>query len=67
MVARALDAIRAVLAEFGTRDTAGDPHPAARLGAELDRLIGELNAHLDYAEEQLVPVLNAMITMPEGI
>ncbi|GAA4953589.1 nitroreductase/quinone reductase family protein [Streptomonospora halophila] len=32
----------------------------ADLGAEVDRLINELEAHLDYEEEQLVPVLDAM-------
>ncbi|WP_067168541.1 hemerythrin domain-containing protein [Microtetraspora niveoalba] len=37
------------------------------IGAELDRLAGELEAHLDYEEEQLVPLLNAMTDMPENL
>ncbi|MEU7859902.1 hemerythrin domain-containing protein [Nonomuraea sp. NPDC049141] len=36
-------------------------------GAELDRLSRELEAHLDYEEEQLVPLLNAMTEFPEGL
>lgn len=34
------------------------PGPAAVL-SEVDRLVDELEAHLDYEEEQLVPLLNA--------
>ncbi|GAA4220070.1 deazaflavin-dependent oxidoreductase (nitroreductase family) [Streptosporangium album] len=37
------------------------PGPGAVL-AEVDRLTAELEAHLDYEEEQLVPILNAMTT-----
>ncbi|MBT2233947.1 hemerythrin domain-containing protein [Nonomuraea sp. NEAU-A123] len=37
------------------------------VGAELDRLSRELEAHLDYEEEQLVPLLNAMTDFPEGL
>jgi iron-sulfur cluster repair protein YtfE (RIC family) len=37
------------------------------VGAELDRLADELEAHLDYEEEQLVPLLNQMTTLPEGV
>ncbi|MFC4014969.1 nitroreductase/quinone reductase family protein [Nonomuraea purpurea] len=36
---------------------ADDPDPKALLG-EVDRLIGELEAHLDYEEEHLVPLLD---------
>ncbi|WP_030172454.1 nitroreductase/quinone reductase family protein [Spirillospora albida] len=39
--------------------TIKDGDPASLLG-EIDRLIAELEAHLDYEEEQLVPVLNAL-------
>ena len=31
----------------------------ARMRAEVDRLITELEGHLDYEEQHLVPVLNA--------
>ncbi|MEV7808714.1 hemerythrin domain-containing protein [Microbispora sp. NPDC088329] len=41
----------------------GDPE----IAAELDRLAGELEAHLDYEEERLVPLLNQMIEIPEGL
>lgn len=34
---------------------------------ELDRLATELEAHLDYEEEQLVPLLNRLTTVPEGL
>ncbi|MEU7746145.1 hemerythrin domain-containing protein [Nonomuraea sp. NPDC049158] len=34
---------------------------------ELDQLSRELEAHLDYEEEQLVPLLNAMTDFPEGL
>jgi hypothetical protein len=37
------------------------------IGDELDRLAGELEAHLDYEEEQLVPVLNQLTDMPDNI
>ncbi|MEV1248999.1 hemerythrin domain-containing protein [Nonomuraea sp. NPDC050022] len=37
------------------------------VGAELDQLSRELEAHLDYEEEQLVPLLNAMTDFPEGL
>ncbi|WP_433257784.1 hemerythrin domain-containing protein [Streptosporangium sp. CA-135522] len=56
-VARILARIRS-LTETGDR---------AATGAELDRLAGELEAHLDYEEEQLVPLLNQMIDMPEDL
>jgi iron-sulfur cluster repair protein YtfE (RIC family) len=34
---------------------------------ELDRLAAELEAHLDYEEEHLVPLLNEMIDIPEDL
>ncbi|WP_308250569.1 hemerythrin domain-containing protein [Nonomuraea rhizosphaerae] len=55
VVARLLTRIRELLA--------GD----APVAAELDRLSRELEAHLDYEEEQLVPLLNKMTTFPEGL
>ncbi|MFD1545311.1 hemerythrin domain-containing protein [Nonomuraea guangzhouensis] len=41
--------------------------PEGGHGAELDQLSRELEAHLDYEEEQLVPLLNAMTDFPEGL
>lgn len=35
---------------------------SAQLLSEVDRLIGELEAHLTYEEEQLIPVLDALPT-----
>ncbi|MER6578702.1 hemerythrin domain-containing protein [Nonomuraea sp. NPDC001023] len=46
------------------RDLAG---AGASAGDELDRLAAELEAHLDYEEEQLVPLLNGMTSMPENL
>ncbi|MFI7422894.1 hemerythrin domain-containing protein [Nonomuraea sp. NPDC049684] len=46
------------------RDLAGTDASAAD---ELDRLAAELEAHLDYEEEQLVPLLNGMTSMPENL
>ncbi|MEV0203140.1 hemerythrin domain-containing protein [Nonomuraea sp. NPDC050691] len=40
---------------------------AGEVGEELERLARELEAHLDYEEEQLVPLLNAMTDMPENL
>ncbi|NJP97788.1 hemerythrin domain-containing protein [Nonomuraea sp. FMUSA5-5] len=56
VVARLMNEIRTCLAAGGDG-----------LGAELDRLATELEAHLDYEEEQLVPILNRMRTLPEGV
>ncbi|WP_188195814.1 hemerythrin domain-containing protein [Nonomuraea sp. SYSU D8015] len=56
VVARLMDRIRHLLDEGG--DGVAD---------ELDRLAGELEAHLDYEEEHLVPVLNQMTTLPDDI
>ncbi|WP_049562496.1 hemerythrin domain-containing protein [Nonomuraea sp. SBT364] len=57
VVAELLARIRALL-------DGGGP---ASIGPELDRLAAELEAHLDYEEEQLVPLLNRMTTVPEGL
>jgi hypothetical protein len=40
------------------------PSDSADSGARIDRLGAELEAHLDYEEEYLVPVLNAMTSLP---
>ena len=37
------------------------------LATDLDRLAADLEAHLDYEEEQLVPLLNTMTDMPENV
>jgi hypothetical protein len=36
-----------------------DRGDAATLRADVDQLIGELEAHLTYEEEQLIPFLDA--------
>ncbi|GGP84974.1 hemerythrin domain-containing protein [Streptosporangium pseudovulgare] len=55
-VARLISRIRSLLDEGGQG-----------VGDELDRLAEELEAHLDYEEEQLVPVLNRMATLPDDV
>jgi hypothetical protein len=42
------------------RPVDGEADPVA-LRAEVDRLTGELERHLDYEEEQLVPALDAAL------
>ncbi|GII78601.1 hypothetical protein Sru01_35830 [Sphaerisporangium rufum] len=56
VVARLVERIRRLL-----------DHGGPGIGAELDRLAAELEAHLDYEEEQLVPILNEMVTLPEEV
>lgn len=51
-ISQLLDALQELLA-------ADHPDPAALL-PEFDRLTGEVKAHLDYEEEQLLETLNAM-------
>jgi iron-sulfur cluster repair protein YtfE (RIC family) len=53
--------IAALLAELEAVLAADDLTPAALL-AEVDRLVEELEAHLRYEEEQLVPVLDGVAT-----
>ena len=48
--------IQALVADMGSGD-------AARLKTELDRLSGELEAHLDYEETFLVTALNRLPTL----
>ncbi|MEU4231305.1 nitroreductase/quinone reductase family protein [Nonomuraea sp. NPDC026600] len=52
-VARLLDELQRLLAD-GEPDVAAD-----RVLAEVERLTTELEAHLDYEEQYLVPILNA--------
>ncbi|NUR90530.1 MAG: hemerythrin domain-containing protein [Nonomuraea sp.] len=56
VVARLMGRVRALL------DGGGDD-----LGPELDRLADELEAHLDHEERQLVPLLNRMTSLPDGV
>ncbi|MEV4356296.1 hemerythrin domain-containing protein [Nonomuraea sp. NPDC049625] len=56
VVARLMERIRVLLNEDGDG-----------VAAELDRLARELEAHLDYEEEQLVPILNTMETLPDEV
>ncbi|WP_255429972.1 nitroreductase/quinone reductase family protein [Streptomonospora sp. PA3] len=51
--------VEALLEELRAR-LDGTAPGSAEVRTEVDRLITELEAHLDYEEEQLVPVLNAM-------
>ncbi|MFI7635354.1 hemerythrin domain-containing protein [Nonomuraea sp. NPDC049400] len=53
-----------ILAQIRTLLDAGG---GVELATELDRLGAELEAHLDYEEEQLVPLLNEMIDVPENL
>lgn len=57
-VARIQDELVALLADIGIKDS-------ERFHAELDRMSRELNAHLDYEEEQIVPLL-AEVPWPPG-
>jgi deazaflavin-dependent oxidoreductase (nitroreductase family) len=50
--------IAVVAGELQKIVTTGDGDPA-RLLAEVDRLVAELEAHLTYEEQQLIPVLDA--------
>ncbi|MEU6013036.1 nitroreductase/quinone reductase family protein [Streptomyces sp. NPDC047515] len=57
-VARIQGELVALLADIGIKDS-------ERFHAELDRMSTELNAHLDYEEEQIVPLL-AEVPWPPG-
>ncbi|MBE3011161.1 hemerythrin domain-containing protein [Microbispora sp. NEAU-D428] len=61
VVGRILARSRALL------DNAAPGVDAPEVAAELDRLAAELEAHLDYEEELLVPLLNQMAEIPEGL
>lgn len=56
-----------VVARLMERIRRSADHGGVGVGEELDRLATELEAHLDYEEEQLVPVLNTMLTLPEEV
>ncbi|WP_431910391.1 hemerythrin domain-containing protein [Nonomuraea jabiensis] len=56
VVARLMERIRLLLDQGGEG-----------VEAELDHLARELEAHLDYEEEQLVPILNTMDTLPDEV
>ncbi|MEV4800050.1 hemerythrin domain-containing protein [Nonomuraea sp. NPDC049421] len=45
----------------------GHDHGHDQVRTELDRLATRLEAHLDYEEQQLVPVLNTMLTLPDDV
>ncbi|MEV0617387.1 nitroreductase/quinone reductase family protein [Nonomuraea sp. NPDC050404] len=51
------EVVARLLGELRTLLSAADPDPQVLL-AEVNRLTSELEAHLDYEEEQLVPLLN---------
>ncbi|MGI5164871.1 nitroreductase/quinone reductase family protein [Spirillospora sp. CA-253888] len=55
------EAVAALLAGIQALVTAEDTAPADLL-AEFDRLAGDLEAHLAYEEEQLVPLLNTLFS-----
>ncbi|GAA2303707.1 hypothetical protein GCM10010149_61590 [Nonomuraea roseoviolacea subsp. roseoviolacea] len=77
VVARLLARIRALVGAGESPEGGADataeadadvaPGPGTDVAEELERLARELEAHLDYEEEQLVPLLNAMTDMPEGL
>lgn len=56
VVSDLVERLRALVGLDAPKDAA--PEPAAVL-SEVDRLVGELEAHLDYEEAQLVSALNA--------
>ncbi|MGA5765773.1 hemerythrin domain-containing protein [Nonomuraea bangladeshensis] len=58
VVARLLERVRRLLDEEGAGEGVAD---------EVERLTRELEAHLDYEEEHLVPVLNRMTALPDGV
>lgn len=53
------ESVAALLAQLRTLLAAADTHPS-RLLADIDRLIGELEEHLTYEEEQLIPLLDPL-------
>lgn len=57
VVAGILAELQALLGSAGSADV-------DRVRGEFERLAGELEAHLDYEESQLVPTLNSLTTLP---
>jgi iron-sulfur cluster repair protein YtfE (RIC family) len=63
-VARGLDALRDALTRFAATE---DPIAARLLRDEVVPLSEGLEAHLDREEAQLVPVLDRLTSLPEGM
>ncbi|GAA3098171.1 nitroreductase/quinone reductase family protein [Streptosporangium carneum] len=62
VVERLREELQTLLTQLGPgRPAVADP---LRLRAEIHRLASELEAHFDYEEDQLVPVLNALPAVP---
>lgn len=49
---------------LGDIENAFEAPDASNIDAELTRMSNELEAHLDYEEQQLVPVLNQLTSLP---
>jgi deazaflavin-dependent oxidoreductase (nitroreductase family) len=62
VVQRLRDDLQALLATLDTGDATRN-HPD-RLRADIERLASELEAHFDYEEEQLIPALNSLTSVP---
>ncbi|MEY9212107.1 nitroreductase family deazaflavin-dependent oxidoreductase [Thermobifida halotolerans] len=60
---RAVERVRGELVALLAEVSTADPD---RFRAELDRMAGDLEAHLDYEEEQLLPLLAAVPFPPGG-
>ncbi|RSN69425.1 MULTISPECIES: nitroreductase/quinone reductase family protein [Actinomadura] len=54
------EVLKGLLAELRAALASDAPDPAA-LAADVDRLVAEVNAHLDHEEERLVPVLDEFV------
>ncbi|TDE40596.1 hemerythrin domain-containing protein [Nonomuraea mesophila] len=67
VVARLMERVRRLLSEDGDGDRDGGGGVGPDVGQELDRLAAELEAHLDHEEEQLVPVLNRLLDLPDDV
>jgi iron-sulfur cluster repair protein YtfE (RIC family) len=63
-VARGLDALRGALSRFADTE---DPAAARGLLEEVVHLSRALEAHLDREEAHLVPVLDRLTSLPEGM
>ena len=64
-LAALLEELQNLLGPDGTSADGGNGNPTVRLLAEVDRITEELEAHLRYEEEQLIPVLQGA-TSPRG-
>ncbi|MEV5828424.1 nitroreductase/quinone reductase family protein [Spirillospora sp. NPDC052242] len=54
------EVLKGLLAELRAALAADAPDPAA-LAADVDRLVAEVNAHLDHEEDRLVPILDEFV------